>query len=136
MRRSAPFGVVLLEAIISLVVIAGVAGACVGLRSQSIRQRIAVERALGTDNALSTLLTEATAGLLDAPIIETGDDGSERRVWRGERFGEPYEIRAAIVEVRNPLSGRDAETPERMAMRQWTVTIGGESLTELRLATP
>ena len=51
--------VILLEAIISLVVIAGVAGACLGLRSRALRQRVAVQETLALDDALTAILTLA-----------------------------------------------------------------------------
>lgn len=125
--------VILLEAIISLVVIAAVAGACLSLRSRTIRQRVAVQQTLEIDDALSSIMALATAGLLDAPTADTDDSGAARRVWRGDWNGEPYAVTAQIVQVSNPLAGQTVEAPAFIPMRQWTVEFRGASVRELSM---
>jgi type II secretory pathway pseudopilin PulG len=125
--------VILLEAIIALVVIAGVAGACLSLRSRAIRQRIAVQQTLEIEDALSSIMTLATSGLLDTPSVETDDSGASRRVWRGDWNDEPYTVTAQIVDVGNPLIAQSADAPVLIPMRRWTVEFRGARVEELSM---
>jgi type II secretory pathway pseudopilin PulG len=137
-RHSAAF--TLLEAMIALIVLAAVAGACLQLRSQTLRQRVAVARAIQSGEALTELLTMARAGLLPEP--EGPLEGDERMLvtWRGELRGHAYEVTRELVTTTNPaLQAQglllDAATvlPQELVMLRYRAVYAGVSAQELIL---
>lgn len=124
----------LLEAIIALILIAGVASVSLQLRAQSLRGRAAAAEATARQAALDDLLHQAVHGLLPNPQVPEDDAAPLAMRWTGRRAGHPYEVERALVAVPNPLAGEqragadpDAAPPQQIALVRWRATWRGET---------
>jgi type II secretory pathway pseudopilin PulG len=136
--RPATLAFTLLEAMIALIVLAGVASACLQLRAQSLRGRAAAAEATTRDAALEDLLTSAVAGLLQNPEVTRLDDDAVRIAWRGEIGGDPWEVTRELALRSNPVAALptrddDAQRPQEIWMTHWRATWRGRTIEEWRL---
>lgn len=127
----------LLEAMIALIVLAGVASACLQLRAQSLRARAAAAEAASRDAALDDLLRRAVGGLLPDPQRAETEEGAVFVAWRGDLHGDPYEVTRELVLAPNPAaglpaSGQDAERAREIWLARWRATWRGHTVEEWR----
>jgi prepilin-type N-terminal cleavage/methylation domain-containing protein len=116
----APRGFTLLESIVALIILGGVIGATMTLRSQAVEASLRVEEALAERRVADRVMALAINGMLGRPIegasepsaLDADASGSELdeaddeayvvRVWRGEHLGLAYECRIEPVRVEFP----------------------------------
>lgn len=116
----------LLEAVLAMAILAGVAVVCVGLRAQSLASGSKLEARLSDERETQAIFEMATSGLL--PPAELSGDGVVRR-WAGEHMGTPYTLKATRESVRNPMEGAHgadaAGLSGRIVMWRYVLTIRG-----------
>lgn len=128
----------LLEAMIALIVLAGVASACLQLRAQALRGRAAAAEATSREAALQDLLDSAIAGFLGDPAQRPDeDDETPRTVWTGELHGQPYEVVREVVQRTNPVrldeAREDDDETQLIWLAHWTATWRGATVEEWRI---
>ena len=123
-RGAAHRAFTLLEAVVALVILAGVVLAAAQVRAQvlaSARDLAHVHRA---EHAVADLFRMAVDGAIHEPEIDP--DTGERR-WAGEYLGGEYEIVRTIERVANPVANQTAYAArERVSLFRYTVRYAGE----------
>ena len=122
---------------IALIVLAGVASACLQLRARSLRARAAAAEAATREAVLDDLLHQAVAGYLPEPVRTQSDDGASRAVWTGELQGDPFEVTREPALAPNPTIVRsegeaDAPAARELWLTRWRATWRGHTIEEWR----
>lgn len=129
----------LLEAMIALIVLAGVASASLQLRAQALRGRAAAAEATAREAALQDLLNQAVAGFLGEPAQRPEDRDAPilRTVWIGQLHGEPYEVVREVAQRPNPVprnGARDDDAESQFIwIAHWSATWRGQTIEERRI---
>jgi prepilin-type N-terminal cleavage/methylation domain-containing protein len=137
MRRG---GFTLLEVVIALVILSTFAVACLQLRLSGLRAGQKIAQAQHIERALDDVLELAVDRMLPDPFVEKDDAGEVVRiVWKGDRFGEPFECVSEVVEVLAPTmavpESTDADQPppkSTVTMQRYTATLGNHTAVLLR----
>ena len=132
MRRRArhPRGFTVIEAIVALTILAIVAGACLELRAQSLRQAQSLTARHELARRADAIFELARAGQLGPGERLDEDDPAGGRLWTGERFGDQYRLTKRTVLVDNPLHdprlGDRATYPRRVAVQRYALELEGQ----------
>jgi prepilin-type N-terminal cleavage/methylation domain-containing protein len=130
-RARHPRGFTVIEAVVALTILAMVAGACLELRAQSLRQAQSIQKRHELARRADAVFELARAGQLGPGLLVDEDDPESGRLWTGERSGDRYRLVKETVLVDNPLHdpllGSRAVYPERVAVRRYTLELAGET---------
>ena len=130
-------GFTLLEAMIAVVILAGVAAVCLQLRVQSLRTAFAVEEAGAERRAIEHLLMLAEAGVLPGPQGPADDDPTMTVRWRGDWLGRPFLCTKARTPLRSPIpDAAQRGLAETIVLDQYTLEYNGETVTTYRVPAP
>jgi len=118
----------LLEAVIAVTILAAFTVATLQLRAQGLASQSRLDRTLAAERAVDEILRLAIAGLLVEPERVRDDQGEVvRTIWRGQRFGEPFECVRETVQAPNPAAGDRPDLPETITVRRYTVRCAGRT---------
>lgn len=124
-RRPVRRGFTLIEAIVSLVILAAACIACMQIRGQSLASRTRMAHQQQIDRATDAVFQMLVSGLLPKP---TRDQETGKPVWKGEHLGKPFTITREKAVVANPVVGQVAYAvaPE---VSVWRYTLSYEGRT-------
>ncbi len=127
-------GFTLLEAIIALVVLGGVAIACLEMRARAMVVGRRVDTQQREEETARVTLEMAIAGLLEDGEGPTPSDPTQRILWKGDRDGVPYVCQRERVQMPNPAlawaadRGGEEALAETLTLDRYSVTAGDVSL--------
>ncbi|MEC9374532.1 MAG: prepilin-type N-terminal cleavage/methylation domain-containing protein [Planctomycetota bacterium] len=122
-------GFTLLEAVIAVVILAGVAATCVQLRVQNLRIAAAVEDAGDDRRAIEDLLLLAESGQLPGQIGPAEDDPKMTIRWRGEWLGHEFTCERTRIALPNPTANASERGLARtIVLDQYTLQYGEETI--------
>ncbi len=126
-RRRTAF--TLLESVIALVIVAGVAGACLQARAQALAATRSIADSTVLTREMDAILAEARAGLLPQPVEVRDSTGRMvERVWSGVRAGAEFRCRWDVVQAPNPVpGGAGAGLAPTVTLARWSVTRAGQT---------
>ncbi len=137
MRRG---GFTLLEVVIALVILSTFAVACLQLRLSGLRAGQKIAQAQHIERSLDDVLALAVDRMLPDPLVEKNDAGEVVRIiWKGDRFGEPFECVSEVVNVLAPTivdpktaQGDQASSQSTVKMQRYTATLDSHTAVLLR----
>jgi len=92
----------LLEALVAITIFAGVIGACLMLRSQTIAQGARIETRLERERIAWHALDSAMAGVPLVGARARGDGPDRVTIWEGTLLGRPFRVERRVELVRAP----------------------------------
>lgn len=107
------YGFTLLEAIVSLVLVASIAAATLELQMQGTLAREKASDSMRHAQGVESLFTMLVERVLDPPEL---DLGTGRPTWKGTHIGKPYTITREPVLVENPIKRTIPEQAEELAV--------------------
>lgn len=124
-------GFTVIEAVVALTILAMVAGVCLELRAQSLRQSQSIQKRHELARRADAILELARAAQLGPSVPVDEDDPESGRLWTGERSGDQYRLLKQTILVDNPLhdplQGSRALYPKRIAVQRYTLELAGET---------